>query len=414
MKRRKEILANAVLLFLSLNVALVGLELGLRMNYDDSATRTSGFKTCAGDGRGLAFHPNYGWTHNPDSAYIHSQSGPQTDDGHRLYTTNERGFRDTYNSGQKTAIVLGDSFTYGILADEGAQYPYLLDRWSANRSFRNYGVVGYGTGQELLVYRNVSDRVNHDLVVLGYYYGNDPKNNVGGGYPTGPRRPVFELRDGELVQTHEPINETPTPEVENEDDGNTSGLIQNIYSFVKGRSAAVRWLDKRISRIDRDENTIRNQPPDGKKLGHQMEMTEAFLNEVAKEADRHNATVVIVTIPSRGQIDPNNPAHYRPSEVEGYWGAQDETIQGVANNHSNVEVIRMKLRFDRVHKNRTRVYGQWNAHLDEEGHRVVATTVFEYLSEHGYVTPRSDERLSSTFHRNSTTCPNQDEIPTSP
>lgn len=79
-------------------------------------------------------------------------------------------------------------------------YTFLLDRWSPETAFHNYGMDGYATENELVVYENVSDRYDHRLVVLGYYAGNDMQTNL----RKTPLQPQFGVRNGTLVQTQEP------------------------------------------------------------------------------------------------------------------------------------------------------------------------------------------------------------------
>jgi len=130
---------------------------------------------------------------------------------------------------------------------QGEQYATLLDHWLPNTSFRTYAAGGYGTDQELLVYRNVSDRYEHDLVVLQYYYGNDAENNAGKGWPPGPRRPRFGLRDGELVRTHEPVDEIPSGTAGFRD----YGVVGDVHSGLQEASWAYHWTYRRMRSVGR-------------------------------------------------------------------------------------------------------------------------------------------------------------------
>ena len=141
-------------------------------------------------------------------------TGMWTREGRGAVRVNSAGFRGGDVSLDPPAdvlrvAVLGDSFTEALQVDEQATWVQQLqaqlnaDQRCPLRRGRasgvqllNFGVGGYGTGQELLTWRHLASHYNPQLVVLAIYPGNDftdnePKAQVD--------RPVFRLgSDGQL------------------------------------------------------------------------------------------------------------------------------------------------------------------------------------------------------------------------
>jgi hypothetical protein len=104
-------------------------------------------------------------------------------------TTNASGLRGPElptgrTPGVRRVLALGDSFTFGdaVEAEEAwpAQLEARLNRGGpANRwQVINAGVPGHGTGQELLLAQILEDRLEPDVVVLGFTVVNDLLDNL--------------------------------------------------------------------------------------------------------------------------------------------------------------------------------------------------------------------------------------------
>jgi lysophospholipase L1-like esterase len=133
------------------------------------------------------------------------------DEGDAWVEFNSDGFRDVEwpvekPTGEFRIAVLGDSYVEAVqvpveerltevLAHELSDEPAF-----AGRSVRvmNFGMAGYGTGQELLLLRDRVAKYHPDLVVLAVLTGNDLSDNCRALRPHS-QRPFFLLRDGQLV-----------------------------------------------------------------------------------------------------------------------------------------------------------------------------------------------------------------------
>jgi len=88
-------------------------------------------------------------------------------------------------------VAAGDSFTFGYGVEEEQAWPRRLERdldgpGEAFTEVLNLGVGGYGTWQEALWLERLLPDLRPDLVVVAFYVGNDPEDNlraVGSGAP---------------------------------------------------------------------------------------------------------------------------------------------------------------------------------------------------------------------------------------
>ena len=130
-------------------------------------------------------------------------------------TTNSQGLRapetalEPPPSDVRRILALGDSFTFGHAVEANEAWPAQLERAVGERSRSrhevvNGGVSGYGTGQQLLLYRRLEPRVRPDAVVLAFTVVNDSLDNAClDERRIGPRTdvPCFKASAGALTST---------------------------------------------------------------------------------------------------------------------------------------------------------------------------------------------------------------------
>jgi hypothetical protein len=126
-------------------------------------------------------HPEFGWVLAPNASYLNKMP----EDTVRV-TYNSAGWRDVEHSfknnhGLFRVLVLGDSFMEGYSVELGdmfhRQIKQLADKENLDIEAINLGVGGYGTLQEYLVFRDIGQNYKPNIVLLGFYIGNDVKNN---------------------------------------------------------------------------------------------------------------------------------------------------------------------------------------------------------------------------------------------
>ena len=160
---------------------LITLEFGLRL-LSTTGERTSTF------GDTYVCSPTIGWTGRSNYQTLYGR-----DEFAHLIQLNSKGMYDTEHSLQKDdntfrILLVGDSFTEALQVDETQTAHQLLENL-LNEHLGNNGksyevistaVSGWGTGQQLLYYREQARLYNPDLVVLLFFIGNDLIENLPG------------------------------------------------------------------------------------------------------------------------------------------------------------------------------------------------------------------------------------------
>lgn len=190
---------NAIILVVSLMLAVFAAELVARMFFPSWAPRT---------GRVTRFwqhDPTLGWAHKPNEEGHFESFGFDT-----IIRINSHGFRGPERSfsrpdDKQRIIVLGDSFVWGFGVEEADIFTTQLERSLGDGTeVINLGVSGYSTDQELLLYRDIGRRYNADLVILTVATNDVALNSRPVAYVV-YEKPVFEL-DGETLQlTNQPV-----------------------------------------------------------------------------------------------------------------------------------------------------------------------------------------------------------------
>lgn len=126
-------------------------------------------------------HPVLGWVLEAGASY-HNHLPEAT----VQVTYNDAGWRDVAHSFEKPPgtfriLVLGDSYMEAYSVELEEAFHRQLQRVAQDHNKQveviNLGVGGFGTLQQYLVFEEVGKRYDPDLVLLGFYLGNDVTNN---------------------------------------------------------------------------------------------------------------------------------------------------------------------------------------------------------------------------------------------
>ena len=158
---------------LSILFTLIAVELCLRVFYPIMFSIEGNIFFTPDPFTGYRFKPN-------STSYYHNKNIPAI--------VNSRGHRDdeiTFEKGDDVfrILVLGDSFTVGsnILQEEA--YPQILEDLLNKESKRRYEVVNAGVGgwepfQYAQYYLHYGKEFNSDLILIGFFVGNDTYNHL--------------------------------------------------------------------------------------------------------------------------------------------------------------------------------------------------------------------------------------------
>ncbi len=150
------------------------------------------------DGQRILFeyHPSLGWIPKPNlDSWIDFPAA-------RIrVTSNSEGFRDEeWESGDRRPhwVILGDSQVWGYNVRADQRFSDRLASKYPEIRFHNYGVSGYGTAQEYLLYLDFVRRRQPDGVLL-LFGDNDRSNNASQITRAGYARPRYRIERDELV-----------------------------------------------------------------------------------------------------------------------------------------------------------------------------------------------------------------------
>ncbi len=151
----------------------------------------------AGKDRALVFDSELGWRPLPNLSKVGDYWGIT-----RPARTNSHGWRDAEHAirkpdGVRRAVLLGDSFAFGFLVDDGERVSELLENGLERFEVVNMGVTAWGTDQQLRALEIDGFRYSPDIVILLTFPQNDlldVRKERNCSWP----KPYFDLVGGKL------------------------------------------------------------------------------------------------------------------------------------------------------------------------------------------------------------------------
>jgi hypothetical protein len=338
---RREATRGMLLVVLSTTIGLLAVEAFLKWQPQFQApAQYERFVFCGASTGRVREHELFGWTEAPDNTYFEQQSEA---DGWAAHIYNSDGFRDLYNSGNQNVIVLGDSFTRGTLVNNDETFPYLLDLWNADLAFHDFGTGGFGTANSLAVYNSMASGIDHNLVILAYYMGNDLTDNF-----------RHHLKQANNSEGGTPNKRSGSPWYEALKAVNY-GLSQiRVYNLL---FHAVRSPSAR-------PGLSHEQIEEGARA------TSALVLALAKAAQANGADLLIVALPSWNQIK-----NYRDVKKA---IRQRAVLQRIADNLDNVHMIDLSDAIARAGPER--VYGIQDKHFSRYGYYLTAKVIHDWIN----------------------------------
>lgn len=205
-RKLRTMLARVMLIGISLFVGLLLAEGLTRILFPQLAPRTARLT------KFWKYDSRYGWAHNPGASGYFETFGVQA-----FVTINSKGFRGpeiehARDQKRQRVLVLGDSYVWGYGVKDDEVFTERLRAAMPEVEIVNMGVSGYGTDQELLLYRDEGYKYQADLVII-IVTENDPIGNLLTQQYVVYGKPAFQLqdgdKDGELTLVNQPVPRTP-------------------------------------------------------------------------------------------------------------------------------------------------------------------------------------------------------------
>ena len=320
----------------------------------------------------IAPDETFGWVGSPN---LRSEARLDPDFRHAV-STNSRGLRERetpYSRGsQRRVLCIGDSFTWGLGVEGAEAFPALLENALPDTEVINAGVIGWGTAQEWLWLEKEGYRYSPDVLILGFFV-NDFWDNAG--RDQRGRRPIFVVKDGELV-----LKTPPSPELaRKEDPGFMGGPVRkgmaSVLHALRVHSRVARaihlgaeWL--RAGFLERTDlsplprATLREKTDAGVPA---QDVTFALFKRTREFCLQHGIRLIVLLIPSHEDVRPELKDTARVHEDHEAY----ETALRFCRT-LDIDAVEMRPRLLDMERSKRGGFHQSDIHLNVAGHRAAA------------------------------------------
>jgi len=350
------------------------------------------------------YDPVLGWTNIPE-AKVKQRFG----DNHYYYRThNRKGLRSLREipydkqAGSKRILLIGDSFMWGYGVDDKDVISEVMQkRFGARVEIVNGAVSGYGTDQVLLWLTREGLRYHPDLVIFGYYPGNDIEE-IATSNNHGYLKPVFLLEGGMLVLQNVPVPDTA--ETRRKRFGSPDSFFGSVkkylrhhlhsYQFIVGRLNSIPAMRKAIlaAGIGEDYSWMYKDVPvfilaDQEKI---MDLSDALLAEIQRVSKEAGADFLLLFIPKKEQQLEKNGSNAMQQDAKNYaWnnGADDYLTGFTRKKGIHLLDLLPLMRSAQEHGAILNHSGMDDHHWTPEGQRFAADAIAEQLERTGLLRP---------------------------
>lgn len=307
--------------------------------------------------------------------------------------TNSDGMRggEWSNEGSPKIALLGDSYLLGYTINEKFHIANLL-KAATKGEIWNTGVSGYGTYQELLIWRKLIRDRKPDITVLFVYLENDIRDNQfalcraeGQIYS-----PSCEVKEGKIVErTDFEVREKQSAlKAWIKANCYTSRLINNLAKMSTKKKEHGNFFEKESFAYNVYRPGFSQNWEDG------WHITEWALNELKKECDSVGSKLLIVNVPGVIQL-----AYDLKAELKSQIGTDSmpsgfqldypiRRLQTIADS-ADIQMCDMQpefLRYRDLHKLQNPLFGWcFDGHWNPIGHQLAADLVYNELLGIGWL-----------------------------
>jgi hypothetical protein len=313
---------------------------------------------------------------------------------------NSKGLRDVeheYSKGPGVTriLVLGDSMTAAIqvpLADTFVKVveEQLRDAFPTSRfEVINAGVIGYGTTNELLFFRDEGYKYEPDIVLLAFFTGNDVTDNV--------QAPLFELKDGTLTELSVSYPSTRLLAPWERPGGflrNTRNFLYThsrlysvsiellVYTAIQRWPPLLNWLvNAGMVEVTRPAMNLGNIYAFLNPAPEAWTMTEALVTDLQCQVEAHDAQLVVAILPDESEVDEERwqvVLESCPELREKQTRVLERSTERIANflEDQGIDYVQLvpALR-DYARESGDSLYYRYDGHFTPTGHRVVGQTI---------------------------------------
>lgn len=384
---------KAFLLFFSVVVSFVVVELGLRLYNRLQNASAKKEKIVVVDKNGLQRHEK-----NQDIYFFNQESGRQN---HII--TNHEGFIGTdwlekAPTNTKRIAFLGDSFVEAVQVDYDKNFVNRLAKKMVDEPFAsstryetmNFGVQNQGPVEELLDYRAFAQKYHPDVVVLGFFLGNDFSDS----------RP-FMNRSQELLMPSSTFFALTDNEIKRQFDSpdSTTGIKQKILNLEVVKLALQicknnGFLFKILVKTHIFKNPFKDQDgavhrpfneiwlyADESSAPHRqvINFTGSVIKELGNEVAANGGHLVVVVIPTMWQVDKEYAKRLDVFDFPLDLSAPSRLLKQAIGTET--PTLDLTDTITKAVENKEQIFFFNRGHFTDRGHEVAADELYSFLRE---------------------------------
>jgi hypothetical protein len=239
-----------------------------------------------------------------DAATLREQ-GVAEKDIDRLLLVNEQGFHDQDEfvdspalDGAYKILALGDSFTYGASADLGHSFVELVEAGIQEQGpgiVWNAGIPGTGTRQALATLETLFPIMEPDVVVLGFFVGNDFSDNL---YPLDIFQVVTDGQEATFVAQYRLLENGEAEKLSLQDaylraNGQPIGSVGRVEVLVRSTSLG----SGVIHAVQKIRERLPGPAAELTPWERSVAETERLIGEIDSYVASHDAHLIVLIIP---------------------------------------------------------------------------------------------------------------------
>lgn len=310
----------------------------------------------------LMYDARLGWRMSPDWRGRHVNY-----DFDVRYATNAEGLRGMdWPAGildnRPRFAFMGDSFTFGLGADEEDTFVALLGAADPGALYLNAGIVGYSTDQELLYLRERLESWDLRRLVLVVYLANDLLDNrLRFPLQAEMGKPLFVAAPAGLQLTNVPVPQVPKPAGEQ---------ARTLASEVLGHKPSMTWrnrwqLTRALGLADAADPTLLAGLPE--RLAGPVDLFVRLIAEMRKLCVARDVELTLVLLAGRSFVE-------SPDSLSAAF--QDEFRRQILARRADIRVpvLDIATPMARLYaESGNSLFHPHEGHLNRAGHEAVAT-----------------------------------------
>ena len=331
-----------------------------------------------------------------------------------VYRTNSRSIRGgeyTYGKpdNESRILFLGDSFTEGYMVEFQEMFSEVmenkLNKIGNDKYFEsiNTGTIGWSTDQELLYFQREGKKYNPDRTILMFCENDIAYVNQRKDYSMN-YKPMFKIKDGELVLTNVPVPKPDIFLIHEPLRSKKKSVIESLRSWFDSHSILYKLVKKRI----KNTYTLREPAAKSNKTDNKLllpldfqvwekkynedvhkswKTVEALILKLQEETSSIGSKLVVFYIPSEASI-------YREEwrKLKRKYGFTDKdwtpdqagiVLEKICKKN-NIDFINptevFKAKADELEKDAKRLYNSVDHHWTVEGNELTGNILADFIA----------------------------------